>query len=72
LIFRGYTLEQLWDSDFEDMLHLLLWEKYPTVHQRTELSSALAMHMQDVPDEVFKAVRGLPYVSDRALITEYS
>jgi hypothetical protein len=50
----------------------LLWEKYPTVHQRTELSRALAMHMQDVPDEVFKAVRGLPYVSDRALITEYS
>ncbi|KAH2097915.1 hypothetical protein KXW65_002684 [Aspergillus fumigatus] len=22
LLYRGYTLEQLWDSDFEDMLHL--------------------------------------------------
>ncbi|KAJ5217964.1 uncharacterized protein N7498_000063 [Penicillium cinerascens] len=63
LIFRGFTLEQLWDSDFEDMFHLLLWGTYPAVHQRTELSRALAMHMQEVPDEVFRVIQGLPSTS---------
>lgn len=58
-------MEQLWDSDFEDMFHLLLWGTYPAVHQRKELSRALAVHMQEVPDEVFTVIQALPYVSDR-------
>ncbi|OQD76161.1 hypothetical protein PENDEC_c005G04179 [Penicillium decumbens] len=63
LIFRGYTLEQLWDSDFEDMFYLLLWGTYPTVHQRIQLSRTLVERMQQVPGEVFKAIRGLPPTS---------
>ncbi|KAJ5625341.1 hypothetical protein N7510_001650 [Penicillium lagena] len=39
LLFHGYTLEQLWDADFEGMFHLLVWGTYPTAHQRAELKS---------------------------------
>ncbi|RHZ63777.1 uncharacterized protein CDV56_107771 [Aspergillus thermomutatus] len=50
LLFRGYTLEQLWGSDFEDMLHLLVWGSYPTALQKKELSSKLAEEMLMVPE----------------------
>ncbi|OJJ32489.1 hypothetical protein ASPWEDRAFT_118271 [Aspergillus wentii DTO 134E9] len=59
LLFRGYTLEELWDSDFEDMLHLLVWGTYPTAPQRKEVSRRLAGHMQDIPENVSKAIGSL-------------
>ncbi|KAF9893653.1 hypothetical protein FE257_010965 [Aspergillus nanangensis] len=60
LLFRGYTLEQLWHSDFEDMLHLLVWSSYPTPLQRKELSQKLAAHMLDIPESVHSAIKSLP------------
>lgn len=60
LIFRGYTLEQLWEADFEDMFHLLMWGTYPSATQRSELSRMLARHMLAVPRTVHDAIHVLP------------
>ncbi|KAE8344410.1 hypothetical protein BDV24DRAFT_171877 [Aspergillus arachidicola] len=60
LLFRGYTLSQLWDSDFEDMLHLLVWGTYPTIQQRKDLNRKLTDQMLAVPDSVHRTIRGLP------------
>ena len=60
LLFRGYSLEEMWNSDFEDMLHLLVWGSYPTAIQKKELSRKLAGYMLDVPETVQKAIQSLP------------
>ncbi|KAJ5193552.1 hypothetical protein N7449_009694 [Penicillium cf. viridicatum] len=60
LLYRGYTLEQLWGSDFEEMFHLLLWGEYPTASQREELRQRLAQYMQEVPDIVRQTIFNLP------------
>lgn len=62
LLFRGFTLEQLWDSDFEDMFSLLVWDVYHTEAQRKDLSRKLARYMQDVSPDVHRAIQSLPYV----------
>ncbi|OOO11086.1 Citrate synthase [Aspergillus oryzae] len=60
LLFHGYTLSQLWDSDFEDMLHLLVWGTYPTMQQKKDLNRKLTEQMLAVPDSVHRTIRGLP------------
>ncbi|GKZ42587.1 hypothetical protein AbraIFM66951_002278 [Aspergillus brasiliensis] len=60
LLFRGYSVEQLWESDFEDVLHLLVWGSYPTVPQRNELSHKLTEAMLAVPDDVQRTIQSLP------------
>ncbi|KAL4771551.1 citrate synthase [Aspergillus nidulans var. acristatus] len=60
LLFRGYSLEELWTSDFEDMLHLLVWGSYPTPPQKEQLRSKLAAQMLAVPETVQTAVQSLP------------
>lgn len=61
LLYRGYTLEQLWGSEFEEMLHLLLWGKYPSPIQTEELRQRMAQYMQDVPDIVRRTIFSFPY-----------
>ncbi|KAF5857911.1 hypothetical protein ETB97_005148 [Aspergillus alliaceus] len=63
LFFRGYTLAQLWESDFEDMLYLLVWGTYPTAQQKKELSGKLTEQMLVVPQEVQRTIQALPYRS---------
>ncbi|CAI7636614.1 unnamed protein product [Penicillium glandicola] len=60
LLYRGYTLDQLWGCDFEEMFHLLLWGTYPTASQCDELRQKLAQYMQDVPDIVRQTIFNLP------------
>ncbi|KAE8354200.1 citrate synthase [Aspergillus coremiiformis] len=60
LLFRGYTLAQLWDSDVEDMLHLLVWGTYPTAQQKKELSRDITEQMLAVPQSVQKTIQALP------------
>ncbi|KAE8167975.1 citrate synthase [Aspergillus tamarii] len=60
LLFRGYTLAQLWGSDFEDMLHLLVWGTYPTMQQKGDLNRKLTEQMLAVPESVHRTIRGLP------------
>lgn len=50
----------MWNGDFEDMLHLLVWGIYPTAAQRKVLSQKLAGYMVEVPENVLKAVQSLP------------
>ncbi|PWY89072.1 citrate synthase [Aspergillus heteromorphus CBS 117.55] len=63
LLFRGHSLEQLWDSDFEDMLHLLVWASYPTGLQRDVLRRSLTEAMLAVPDTVKRTIQSLPGTS---------
>ncbi|KAE8399567.1 citrate synthase-like protein [Aspergillus pseudonomiae] len=60
LLFRGYTLAQLWDSDFEDMLHLLVWGTYPTRQQKQDLNRKLTRQMLTVPESVHRTIQELP------------
>ncbi|KAI3293261.1 hypothetical protein DTO002I6_4912 [Penicillium roqueforti] len=60
LLYRGYTLDQLWGCDFEEMFHLLLWGTYPTASQFEELRRQLAQYMQVVPDIVRQTIVNLP------------
>ncbi|CEL04576.1 Putative Citrate synthase [Aspergillus calidoustus] len=60
ILFRGYSLEEMWNSDFEDMLHLLVWGLYPTAAQRERLRRDLAKHMLAVPDSVQHAIHAMP------------
>lgn len=61
LLYRGFTLDQLWGCDFEEMFHLLLWGRYPTASQCEELRQTLAQYMQEVPDIVRQTIFNLPY-----------
>ncbi|OQE36827.1 hypothetical protein PENCOP_c011G03351 [Penicillium coprophilum] len=60
LLYRGYTLDQLWGCDFEGMFYLLLWGIYPTASQCEELRQRLAQYMQEVPDIVRRTIFNLP------------
>ncbi|KAJ5953048.1 uncharacterized protein N7479_011461 [Penicillium vulpinum] len=60
LLYRGYTLDQLWGSDFEEVFHLLLWGTYPTANKYEELRQQLAQYMQEVPDIVRQTIFNLP------------
>ncbi|GES62110.1 citrate synthase [Aspergillus terreus] len=60
VLFRGYSPQQLWNSDFEDMLHLLVWRSYPTEAEKKELSRRLANSMIAVPDSVKHAIQVFP------------
>ncbi|KAJ5125050.1 uncharacterized protein N7515_008875 [Penicillium bovifimosum] len=60
LLYRGYTLDQLWGSEFEEMFYLLLWGKYPSKDESEELRQRLARYMQDVPDIVRQTICNLP------------
>ncbi|KAJ5511378.1 Citrate synthase-like core [Penicillium expansum] len=61
LLYRGYTLDQLWGCEFEEMFHLLLWGTYPTASQCEELRMHLVQYMQEVPDVVRQTIFNLPY-----------
>nr|ASK38711.1 citrate synthase-like protein [Paecilomyces divaricatus] len=63
LLFRGYALEQLWQAEFEDMLHLLVWGKYPTPSQREALRLTLATLMSTTPKHVAEVIETFPPTS---------
>ncbi|KAJ5766012.1 uncharacterized protein N7511_003628 [Penicillium nucicola] len=60
LLYRGYTLEQLWGADFEQMFHLLVWGTFPTEPQRSRLQLQIARYMQEIPDLVYKTILSFP------------
>lgn len=53
-------MDQVLGSDFEYMLHLLVWGVSPSPQQSKELSRRLAKAMLNVPDAVFNSIRALP------------
>lgn len=60
MFYRGIELEQLHDSEYEDVLHLLVWGSIPTTSERQRLSRALAEQMLAVPEHVKKTVKSFP------------
>jgi citrate synthase len=60
LLLRGYALEQLWQSEFEDMLHLMVWKKYPTPSQSEMLRKTLVSLMLEIPHSVFEVIEKFP------------
>ncbi|KAL2843321.1 hypothetical protein BJY01DRAFT_235711 [Aspergillus pseudoustus] len=60
ILSRDYSLEDMWNSEFEDMSYLLVWGSYPTEAQREKLRQNLARDMLAGPDSVKKAVHAMP------------
>jgi citrate synthase len=60
LIYRGYLVQDLAESaSFEEVVHLLLYEKLPTATELTALRSRLAADMA-IPEGVVKAMQTFP------------
>ncbi|RFU23813.1 hypothetical protein B7463_g12525, partial [Scytalidium lignicola] len=60
LLFRGHSIEELWDRDFEEILHLTLWSRLPNAEEKEKLRLALAREMAAVPEAVIVAVYAFP------------
>lgn len=60
-IYRGYTVDKLWTSDFEDLFHLMVFEKYPSPTERESLRKSLEQDMMNVPGVVVDTIRSFPY-----------
>jgi citrate synthase len=60
LLFHGHTLEELSGTDFEDILHLMIWEELPTASQREVLRYSLATAMTKIPPSVPKVIKSFP------------
>lgn len=60
LLFRNYSIDQLWDCDFEDILHLMVWEKLPSTSQKDSLRKALVNAMLDIPAVVVSVIKAFP------------
>ncbi|KAI9679682.1 MAG: hypothetical protein M1822_007288 [Bathelium mastoideum] len=59
LLFRGHSIEQLWDCDFEEILYLTLWSRLPSQSEKESLRIKLATEMADVPEAAAKAVEAI-------------
>lgn len=57
LLFRNYSIGQLWDCEFEDILHLMVWERLPSQSQKMSLRKELVTAMMDIPATVIKIIR---------------
>lgn len=62
-VYRGYTVDDLWTSDFEDLFHLMVFEKYPSPTERESLRKALEQEMMNVPGVVVDTIRSFPPTS---------
>jgi citrate synthase len=60
LIYRGYLVQDLAESaSFEEVIHLLLYERLPTAKELADLKSRLGAHMA-IPAGVVKAMQTFP------------
>jgi citrate synthase len=60
LIYRGYLVQDLAESaTFEEVIHLLLYERLPTAKELVDLKSRLAADMA-IPEGVVKAMQTFP------------
>ena len=60
LLFRGHSIGQLWDCDFEELVHLMVWGKLPSPEEKESLRSKLAIAMLRVPEEVTRVIQAFP------------
>ncbi|KAI0440601.1 putative citrate synthase [Xylaria telfairii] len=60
LLFRGHSIDRLWNCNFEEILHLTLWSRLPNGHEKETLRKRIALEMTNVPDAVIKAIHAIP------------
>lgn len=60
MLFRGLSSKEIWDCDYEDIAHLMLWGSVPSPEQKKRLKNDLAIAAHEVPAAVVKTVRSFP------------
>ncbi|PVH89078.1 putative citrate synthase [Cadophora sp. DSE1049] len=60
VLFRGLSSKEIWDCDYEDIAHLMLWGRVPSPEQKERLKNDLAIAAHEVPAAVVKTVRSFP------------
>ncbi|KAI0009072.1 putative citrate synthase [Xylariaceae sp. FL0662B] len=60
LLFKGYSIGQLWNCDFEEILHLTLWSRLPNHEEKEALRLRIAQEMTAIPEAAVQAVNIMP------------
>lgn len=60
LIYRGYLIQDLAAATFEEVVHLLLYERLPNADELSDFSQQLAS-LRDIPDAVIDALKTRPH-----------
>jgi len=60
ILFRGYSIEEVWDCDYEDIVHLMVWGSKPNTQEKAKLRKDLAIAAVEVPPAVAKTVQSFP------------
>ena len=60
LIYRGYLIQDLAAASFEEVVHLLLYERLPNADELSDFSQQLAS-LRDIPDAVIEALKTRPH-----------
>lgn len=60
LIYRGYLIQDLASASFEEIVHLLLYEKLPNKAELTSFKQQLASE-REIPDAVVAALKTCPH-----------
>jgi citrate synthase len=68
LLYRGISVGYLFDNyDYEDVLHLLIWKKFPTPETRRQFRARIAKEMTpDAP--VIRTIRGFGHNNEAYLM----
>lgn len=60
ILFRGRSIEEVWDCDYEEIAHLMVWGSVPSAEEKGKLKKELAIAAQEVPPAVAKTIRSFP------------
>lgn len=61
--YRGQNIADFWQTaEFEDLVHFLVWGRWPSAIEKEALRSELVKAAQDVPESVKTVICGFPYV----------
>lgn len=64
--YRGQNIADFWQTaEFEDLLHLLVWGRWPSAAEKEALRNELIEAAKEVPGSVQTVICGFPYVPFR-------
>ncbi|KAK7178804.1 citrate synthase [Paraphaeosphaeria sporulosa] len=63
ILFRGYTIEQLWHCTFEEIAYLMIWDKLPSAEETEKLKRDIVKEMRNVPQTVIDTITSFPRTS---------
>ncbi|KAL8832153.1 MAG: hypothetical protein Q9191_000426 [Dirinaria sp. TL-2023a] len=59
--YRGQNIADFWQTaGFEDLVHFLVWDRWPSAVEKEALRSELVKAAQEVPESVKRVIRGFP------------